>query len=128
MLRLVVRFHMFALLTATTLLLCVPMLALEGFGIASTNSVHSLLRVIACLLAVIAAASLGVEELPRAARGPVLLAMGAAYTVTTVMLLAQQIAIWHGGLGVVLVAISASLSGAFLWLGSRERLTPVAGA
>ena len=126
--RLVVRFHVITLVVATTAIFFAPMPVLEALGIPSSNAAHSLLRVISCLLAVVAASSFALAELPGPARSSVYTAMGIAYAATTLMLLAQQIAIWDGALGAVLVVVGAIHASAFLWLGYRERPSPAAGA
>ena len=125
--RIVVRLHMITLVAATVAIFLAPMPVLDALGIPFSNAAHSLLRVISCLLAVVAAASFALAELPQPARSSVYTAMGIAYTATTLMLLAQQIAIWHGALGTVLVVVAAIHACAFLWLGYQERPSPVAG-
>lgn len=128
MLQLVVRFQMVVLLAATAIIFFAPMAVLQALGLPGTNELHSLLRVISCLLAVVAAASMGLTHIPWEMRGSVFTAMGLAYGAMSVMLLAQHIAIWQGILGAVLVAVCAGQGCAFLYLASRERTTPALGA
>ena len=126
MLRFVIRGHVLVMLAGTSVIFFVPGIVAGALGLPLSNEIHSLLRVISCLFALVAAASFKLGELPRAVRAPALTAIGLAYAATSLMVLAQHIAIWSGSLGAVLTALCASQAAAFLWLGYRERPTPVA--
>lgn len=127
MLRLVVRVHAFALLAVFSAIFFAPSMVLDGLGVPVSNETHSLLRVMSCLLAVIAAASYALPELPQAARRTTLLALGIAYAATAFMVMVQWIAIWQGPLGATLAGAAGALSAAFGWLAYQDRPTMVSG-
>jgi hypothetical protein len=126
MLRFVIRSHVLVMLAGTSVIFFAPGIVAGALGLPMSNEIHSMLRVMSCLFSLLAAASFSLSALPRTALAPALTAIGLAYAATSLMVLAQHIAIWGGSLGGLLAAICASQAAAFLWLAYRERPTPAA--
>jgi hypothetical protein len=121
MLRNVIRLHTLILATASLFLLIAPATALQTFGVTDTSfPVLALTRVLAGLLAVLAAAVVPVPNLPAPARGQALIGLAAAYALLSILTLVQQIAIWSSLAGTLLSAECILHAVAFAWLGSRE--------
>lgn len=121
MLRNVIRLHTLIVAAASVLLLVAPATVLQTFGVTDTSfSVLALTRVLAGLLAVLAAAVVPVPNLPAPARGQALIGLAAAYAFLSILVLAQQIAIWSSLAGTVLSAECILHAAAFAWLGKRE--------
>lgn len=114
MLRRLIQIHTVLLIGASALLLIMPGPALDALGIASASfPVLALTRVIAALLAIVAAAVYPIADVAPAARRPALLGVAAAYVVTTLLLGIQQTAIWESTMGAVVVIIAAGFACAF---------------
>jgi hypothetical protein len=121
MLRNVIRLHTLILVAASLFLLVAPATVLQTFGVTDTSfPVLALARVIAGLIAVLAAAVAPVPNLPTPARGKALIGLAAAYAFLSILILAQQIAIWSSLAGTLLSAGCILLAAAFAWLGKRE--------
>jgi hypothetical protein len=89
-------------------LLLVPFQVLSALGVAPTSfGVVSLVRVIAALLMIVAASTLGLTLLQGSARALAFGLLSAAYGAATLLLLAQEIAIWTTVGGAVVVAAAA---------------------
>lgn len=114
MLRRLIQIHTAILIGASASLLIMPGAALEALGIASASfPVLALTRVIAALLAIVAAAVYPIANVVPVARRPALLGVGGAYVVTSLLLGMQQTAIWESTMGAVAVIIAAAFACAF---------------
>jgi hypothetical protein len=121
MLRNVIRLHTLILASASVFLLVAPATALQAFGVTDAPfSVLALARVLAGLLAVLAAAVVPVPNLPAPARRQALIGLAAAYAFLSILVVAQQIAIWSSLAGTLLSAECILHAAAFAWLGTRE--------
>lgn len=127
MLRSFIRLHTAILALASMALLLAPGAVLRTFGVAADSlEVLAVARVLAGLLAVLAAALLFLPDLPGAVRGRALGGVAVAYALLTGLVLLQQIAIWSSTPGVLLTAECALHAGAFAWLARAERVPRVA--
>ena len=96
MLRRLIQIHTLILIGASLLLLIAPGAALDALGIASASfPVLALTRVIAALLAIVAAAIYPIADVASDARRPALWGVTGAYFVTTLLFLMQQTSIWE---------------------------------
>ena len=129
MLRRLIRIHTLILVGASLLLLIAPGTALDALGIASASfPVLALTRVIAALLAIVAAAIYPIADVASDARRPALWGVTGAYFVTTLLFLMQQTSIWGSNTGAVMVIIAAALACAFALAARAEPPRRIAAA
>jgi hypothetical protein len=125
MVRNVIRLHTLVLVTASILLLVAPVTVLQAFGVTDVSfPVLALARVLAGLVAVLAAAVVPVPDLPAPVRARALMGLATAYAFLSILTLAQEIAIWSSVAGALLSAECVLHSAAFAWLARRERASP----
>ena len=125
MVRNVIRLHTLILAAASLLLLVAPATVLQAFGVTDVSfPVLALARVLAGLVAVLAAAVVPVPDLPAPARRRALMGLSTAYAFLSILTLGQQIAIWSSLAGALLSAECILHSIAFAWLARRERSSP----
>lgn len=129
MLRRLIQMHTVILVGASAVLLIAPGAALDALGIASASfPILALTRVIAALLAIVAAAVYPMADVAPYARRAALWGVTGAYSVTTLLLLVQQTSIWGSRMGAVLVIIPAALSCAFALAARAEPPRRIAAA
>ncbi|HXV17638.1 MAG TPA: hypothetical protein VD758_12705, partial [Gemmatimonadaceae bacterium] len=120
-----IRLHTLVLVTASILLLVAPVTVLQAFGVTDVSfPVLALARVLAGLVAVLAAAVVPVPDLPVPVRARALMGLATAYAFLSILTLAQEIAIWSSVAGALLSAECILHSVAFAWLARRERASP----
>ena len=125
MVRNVILLHTLVLVTASILLLVAPVTVLQAFGVTDVSfPVLALARVLAGLVAVLAAAVVPVPDLPVPVRARALMGLATAYAFLSILALAQEIAIWSSVAGALLSAECILHSVAFAWLARRERASP----
>lgn len=129
MLRSFIRFHTVVLAIASAALLLFPGAVLETFGVHGAGfEVLALTRVLAGVLALLAATLLPLPDLPTPVRGRALVGVAAAYMVVASLVLAQQVAIWANVAGAVLTAECVLHAAVFAWLAHVESAPRVATA
>ena len=122
MVRNIVRLHTGILVAAGLALLIAPGAILASFGVLDpTFPVLSLIRVMAGMMFVLAAAVSPVPQLPAPARAYALTVIAAAYAVLSALCLMQQVAIWSSTAGALLSAELMLHAAAFAWLAISER-------
>ena len=129
MLRSFIRFHTVVLAIASAALLLAPDAVLGMFGVQGGSfEVLALTRVLAGVVALLAAALLPLPDLPAPARGRALVGVAAAYMVVAALALTQQIAIWANVAGALLTAECVVNAAVFAWLAHVESAPRVATA
>ena len=122
MLRNLIRLHTLILAAASLALLIAPIAVLQAFGVTDASfPVLALTRVLAGLVAVLAAAILPVPNLPVPARGQALTGLAVSYALLAALIVTQQIAIWSSLAGMLLSAECILHAAVFAWLANREQ-------